>query len=191
MTAAALLLMYQIALALFVGLGPIFILCLIFEQTKPLFHKWLMYGIATLFSLAVLNFVVSLVLGLTLRVAAALWASDTVNKILGISAEGFSNQALEQGGLGLLMTVLILSTPPMAAAFFNATLGQFYTYSGINPGGSSNIPGPQGQPPGSYTPQPVTTPVPTRNDTPTNWVTRAASSSPSAQQDAIKPPPQT
>lgn len=34
MAAGAMLLMFNLAIALFVGLGPIFILCLIFEQTK-------------------------------------------------------------------------------------------------------------------------------------------------------------
>jgi len=34
MAAGAMLLMFNLAIALFVGIGPIFILCLIFEQTK-------------------------------------------------------------------------------------------------------------------------------------------------------------
>ncbi|MET0934635.1 MAG: type IV secretion system protein, partial [Luteibacter sp.] len=41
---AAMLLLNKIALALFVGFGPIFILCLLFDQTKQLFSKWLLYG---------------------------------------------------------------------------------------------------------------------------------------------------
>jgi type IV secretion system protein VirB6 len=161
MTAGALLLMYQIALALFIGLGPLFILCLIFEPTKQLFHKWLMYGIGTLFSLAVLNFVVSLVLELTLRVAGALWATNIITSITGDKAEGFTNQALQQGGLGLLMTVLLISTPPMAAMFFQGTLGQFYSYSQVDPNQRSS--GQQGQPPGAYTPQP-NPPAPSPSD---------------------------
>ncbi len=40
-------LFYEVALALFIGLGPLFILCLLFEQTKTLFQKWLFYGIGT------------------------------------------------------------------------------------------------------------------------------------------------
>ncbi|MBS7777355.1 type IV secretion system protein [Acidovorax sp. CCYZU-2555] len=150
MTAGAMLLMYKVAMALFIGLGPLFILCLIFEQTKSMFHRWLMYGLATLFSLAVLNFMVSIVLELTLRVAAAMWASTAINAITGANAEGFTNQALQQGGIGLLMTVLLVSTPPMAAAFFGGTMGQFMSYAQVNGGGSVNRPGPQGQPPGSW-----------------------------------------
>uniref|UniRef100_UPI003D3036BD type IV secretion system protein n=1 Tax=Klebsiella pneumoniae TaxID=573 RepID=UPI003D3036BD len=35
-----------------VGLGPLFILCLLFDQTKQLFQRWLFYGIGTMFSMA-------------------------------------------------------------------------------------------------------------------------------------------
>lgn len=149
MAAAAMLLLYKFALALFIGLGPLFILCLIFEQTKSLFQRWLLYGIGTIFSMAVLAFVSSLVLQLSLRVAAALWSADIINTITGQGAEGFSTQAMEQGGVGLLLTVLIISVPPMAAMFFQGTLGNFMYFSAFGAGAASR-PGPQGQPPGSY-----------------------------------------
>ncbi len=41
-------------MALFIGLGPLFIPCLLFDQTKDLFKRWLLYGIGTVFSMAVL-----------------------------------------------------------------------------------------------------------------------------------------
>ena len=144
MAAAAMLLLYQFTLAIFIGLGPLFILCLIFDQTKALFQRWLLYGIGTIFSMAVLAFVSSLVLQLSLRVAAALWTATTINTITGNTAEGFSTQALEQGGLGLLMTVLIISVPPLAAMFFQGTVGAFYFNSAFGQGGG-NRQGPNGQ----------------------------------------------
>jgi type IV secretion system protein VirB6 len=150
MAAGAMLLLYQFTIALFIGLGPLFILCLIFDQTRDLFRRWLMYGIGTLFSMATLSFVSALVLQLTLRVDAALWATDIINLITSQNAEGFSNQALQQGGVGLLMTVLIISAPPMAAMFFQGTMGNFLTYSAFASTHSGNQLGPQGQPPGSY-----------------------------------------
>lgn len=150
MTAGAMLLMFQVAMALFVGLGPLFILCLIFEQTKPMFQRWLMYGLSTLFSLAVLNVMVAIVLELTLRVARALWSAHIVTAITDASAEGFTNQALQQGGIGLLMTVLLISTPPMAAAFFGGMVGQFISYATVNGGSNINRQGPQGQVPGMW-----------------------------------------
>ncbi|RDS83377.1 type IV secretion system protein [Dyella psychrodurans] len=147
MTAAVMLLMYQFTIALFIGLGPLFILCLIFEQTKSLFHKWLMYGIGTLFSLAVLNVVTSMVLQLSTGVAAGMWAATLIPSFTPGMTEGLSHQALEQGGIGMLLTLLIITVPPMTANFFQGTLGGFMHYSAFNP--SSGSPGPQGQPPGS------------------------------------------
>lgn len=125
MVAGAMLLLYQFTIALFVGLGPLFILCLMFDQTKELFRKWLMYGIGTFFSLAMLNVVTTICLELTIGVAGALWSANFINNLVGLGAEGLSNQAMQQGGIGLLMTVLIVSVPPMAAAFFSGTVGHF------------------------------------------------------------------
>lgn len=151
MAAGAMLLLYQFTMAIFVGLGPLFILCLIFDQTKSLFQRWLLYGIGTLFSIAVLYVVTSIVLKLTENVAAALWGAEVINSILDTGSEGFSSQALQQGGIGLLLTVLIVSVPPLAAAFFQGTVGNFLTYSAFGGGfGRAAHPGPQGQPPGSY-----------------------------------------
>jgi type IV secretion system protein VirB6 len=149
MAAAAMLLLYEITLALVIGLAPLFIMCLIFEQTKGLFQKWLLYGIGTLFSMGVLAFISSLVLQLTLKVAEALWAASIVNAITGMGAEGFTSQSMQQGGIGLLMTVLIVSSPPLAAMFFQGTVGNFLTYSAFGTGSHSRL-GPHGQPPGSY-----------------------------------------
>ncbi|MBB4756511.1 MULTISPECIES: type IV secretion system protein [Xanthomonas] len=52
--AGSMMLLYRIAMALFVGFGPLFILCLLFEKTKSLFQRWLFYGIGTFFSMSVL-----------------------------------------------------------------------------------------------------------------------------------------
>ncbi|WP_426702132.1 type IV secretion system protein [Rhodanobacter sp. Col0626] len=148
MAAGAMLLMYNLAIALVVGLGPLFILCLIFEKTKGLFQRWLMYGIGTLFSMAMLSFISSIVLDVTARAAAAIWATGLINTLTQSQSEGLTTQAMEQGGIGLLMTMLIISAPPMAAMFFQGTLGNFMAYSAFN--GAGSRPGPQGQPPGSY-----------------------------------------
>lgn len=151
LAAGAMLLMYNLALALIVGLGPLFILCLIFEKTKGLFQRWLMYGIGTIFSMAMLSFVSSIVLDVTARAAGAIWATGFINILTQSQSEGLTTQAMEQGGIGLLMTVLIISAPPMAAMFFQGTLGSFMPYSSFR--GVESRPGPQGQPPGSYAPQ--------------------------------------
>ena len=148
MVAGAMLLLYQFAITLFIGLGPLFILCLIFDQTKELFRKWLMYGIGTLFSMAMLAVVTSIAMRMCLSVAEALWSANVINSFTGFGSEGLSSLALQQGGIGLLMTALIISVPSMAGMFFQGTLGSLTTYSVF--GGGTSRPGPQGQPPGAW-----------------------------------------
>lgn len=148
MAAGAMLLLYQFAMALFIGLGPLFILCLLFEQTKELFRRWLLYGLGTVFSMAMLSVVCAMVLGLTLKISEAFWAAKFVNAFLGNDTEGVTSQAMQQGGIGLLLTVLIISVPPMAAVFFQGTMGTFFAFPQFTSGPSRL--GPQGQPPGAY-----------------------------------------
>ncbi|MCW0422166.1 hypothetical protein NB713_000109 [Xanthomonas sacchari] len=119
-----------------------------FEQTKDLFKKWLYYVLGTLFSMAMLSVVSAMVLKFTVKVAGAYWAMKLIP--LG-NAEGLSSQALQQGGIGLLMTLLIVSVPPMAAALWQGSMASFMHFSAFA-GGAASTPGPQGQPPGSYAP---------------------------------------
>lgn len=126
MTGAAMLLLYEVAMAMFIGFGPIFILCLLFDATKSLFQRWLLYGIGTLFSMAVLSAMVALATKVVVAVAGAFWATAAAGSLLGMNfSEGFMGIALQQGGIGILLTVLLISTPPMAASFFSGTLGHF------------------------------------------------------------------
>ncbi|MCC4589472.1 Type IV secretion system protein virB6, partial [Xanthomonas sp. NCPPB 1067] len=67
------------------------------------------------------------------------------------SAEGLSSQALQQGGIGLIMTLLIISVPTLAAAVWQGSMGNFMHFSAFS-GGAASTPGPQGQPAGSYVP---------------------------------------
>ena len=131
----AMLLMYKIAMALFIGLGPLFILTLMFEQTKSFFAKWLYYGIGTMFSLGVLAFMVAVALKMIIAVAAAFAVQYAVATALGGSTEGVSGMAMQQGGLGIILTLLIVTAPAMAAAFFQGTLGHFNYGSAFGGGG--------------------------------------------------------
>ncbi|WP_208453272.1 type IV secretion system protein [Burkholderia cepacia] len=136
MAAGSMLLMYQFALAVFIGLGPLFIMCLIFDRTRPLFDKWLQYGLGVIFSMALLSFISSLVLNLMLRVAGGYWTASVINHLTGQGTEGFTSQSMEQGGIGLMMTVLIISVPPIAGNFFGGTLGSFMAYSAFGGAGA-------------------------------------------------------
>ncbi|QWF15275.1 type IV secretion system protein [Lysobacter capsici] len=126
----ALLLMYKVALALFVGLGPLFILSLLFEQTKSLFSRWLFYGIGTMFSMAVLSFMVTIAMKIVGAVAlqtAMKYTTALALNGMGVPVDmpSVSSLAMQQGGLGLVLTVLLVTIPPMAASFFQGALGQF------------------------------------------------------------------
>jgi len=125
MAAGTMLLLYQFTLAMFIGLGPLFILCLIFEQTKELFRKWLLYGIGTLFSMAMLSVVTAMAMKFEAKVAIALWVTKAVNGILGNDVEGLSAQAMQQCGVGVILTMLIITMPAAAAMFFQGTLAGF------------------------------------------------------------------
>lgn len=128
--AGAMLLLNKIALALFVGFGPIFIVCLLFDQTKQLFSKWLLYGIGTVFSLATLSVMVTIAMKMMAAVTAAFLARYYAGLALGTSSnDGLNSMALQQGGLGFLLSTLIIMAPPIAATFFQGTLAQFQTYS--------------------------------------------------------------
>jgi type IV secretion system protein VirB6 len=156
----ALLLLYKLALALFVGFGPLFILSLLFEQTKSLFSRWLYYGIGTMFSLAVLSFVVAVAMKMVLAVAGTFALQYAIALGTGASTEGVNSMAMQQGGLGLILTVLLIMTPPMAAAFFGGTLGNFSGYSQFGSTGQPRDSTGRQMGQGGYVPQPVQTTQP-------------------------------
>ncbi len=112
--AGSMLLLYKIAMALFIGLGPLFILCLLFDQTKDMFKRWLFYGIGTMLSMAVLAAMVSIALDMVIRVSVSFWARAAFNEwiLQDGAADGFTSQAMQQGGMGLILTTLILTLPP-------------------------------------------------------------------------------
>ena len=140
MTGAAMLLLYEVAMAMFIGFGPIFILCLLFDATKSLFQRWLLYGIGTLFSMAVLSAMVAIATKVVVSVAGAFWATAAAGSLLGLNFnDGFVGIAVQQGGIGLLLTILLISTPPMAASFFQGTLGSFMHYSALGSGPGAGV----------------------------------------------------
>ncbi|MCS3810062.1 hypothetical protein [Xanthomonas sp. 4461] len=93
-------------------------------------------------------------LKLATKFAIALWVAKGITGLMGNSTEGLSSQALQQGGIGLLLTTLIITMPTVAAALWQGSMGKFMAYSAFGTAGASSAaPGPQGQPPGSYVPQ--------------------------------------
>ncbi|MGO1072777.1 type IV secretion system protein [Lysobacter sp. CA199] len=119
----------KIAMALFIGTGPFFILCLLFDQTKALFQKWLFFGIATMMTMAVLITMTTIAIDMTLAVGGAFWVTNR----FGLGSESLMSMALQQGGLGMILSALIITAPPMAGMFFNGVMGSYY--------GTNNFPG--------------------------------------------------
>lgn len=130
----ALLLTYKVALALFVGLGPLFILSLLFNATKGMFSKWLYYGIGTTFSLGVLSFMVAVAMKMVAVVALAMFVKYQIIMQGSGVTEGMNSVAMQQAGLGVILTVLLIATPPIAAMFFQGTLANFSAYSQFGQG---------------------------------------------------------
>jgi type IV secretion system protein VirB6 len=149
----ALLVMYKVGLALFVGFAPLFMMCLIFRSTHALFQKWLLYGIGTMFAQALMAAMAVLCFKVVLATATAFGAQYAIAAGMGQPQQSVSSLAMLQGGIGLLLTLLLVTVPPMAAYFFQGTLGSYVAYSmfggGISGGGAAAAgPGPQGQPVG-------------------------------------------
>jgi hypothetical protein len=128
--AGAFLLTLKVAMALFISLGPIFIMCLLFKQTTQLFWKWLYYGLSTMFATAMLAVVSDIAMDLVENISGALFVSDLFTNLLGSAAlsgntAGIMQASMQQLGLGLILSTLLISTPPMAAQFFNGVMGPF------------------------------------------------------------------
>ncbi|BAV98903.1 MULTISPECIES: type IV secretion system protein [Bacteria] len=133
---------------------------LMFERTKSMFARWLQYGLGTMFSMAVLSFTVTVAMKMVAAVAANFATQYLTMMALGAGdSPGVNTMALQQGGLGIFLTVLILSVPPMASSFFQGALGNFVPQSifGANaaasrqesPGGHQSNRYQQGAPGGS------------------------------------------
>ena len=128
--AGTMLIMYRIAIALFVGFAPIFILCLLFKRTAPLFQKWLYFGLATIFSSVMLGIMSEISMDLIGNVFGGSVAGNFVAKIIGESGPtGIMETVTQQLGLGLMLSTLLITVPPMAGMWFN---GMMATYSGYN-----------------------------------------------------------
>lgn len=140
--AGTMLIMYRIAMSLFIGFAPLFILSLLFKKTAPLFQKWLYYGIATIFSSVLLAVMADIATDLTGDVAASLFILDKLTSLVtnGDGAEGVMQAATQQLGLGLILSTLLITVPPMAGMWFHGVMGNFNAYSPLTDRWNNNNP---------------------------------------------------
>ena len=124
--AGTMLIMFRIAIALFIGFAPIFILCLLFKKTAPLFQKWLNYGLATIFSSVMLGVMADIAMDLVSNIAI----TDAVTRIASIlgggNLSGIMQTVTQQLGLGLVLSTLLIVVPPMAGAWFSGLMASYY-----------------------------------------------------------------
>ena len=127
------LIIYRVAMALFVGFAPFFILCLMFKKTTPYFSKWLNYGLATMFSTALLAAMASISTDLVKIIAQSQYKYSKIASITGIitgeSVTGIFNSAMNQLGLGLMLSTVLIVVPPMAGNWFNGMMGTFASFN--------------------------------------------------------------
>ena len=131
------LIIYRVAMALFVGFAPFFILCLMFKKTTPYFSKWLNYGLATMFSSALLAAMASISTDLVEIIARAQFKSEMLGVTFEIITGSHSNgdvsgvfqSAMNQLGLGLMLSTVLIIVPPMAGSWFNGMMGTFASYN--------------------------------------------------------------
>ena len=127
------LIIYRVAMALFVGFAPFFILCLMFKKTTPYFSKWLNYGLATMFSSALLAAMASISTDLVRIIAQSQYKyskiASVTSIITGESVTGIFNSAMNQLGLGLMLSTVLIVVPPMAGNWFNGMMGTFASFN--------------------------------------------------------------
>ncbi|MBB1117586.1 type IV secretion system protein [Stenotrophomonas sp. W1S232] len=132
---SAMMVLNRFMLAILLGLGPFFVLCLVFKQGEGLFRGWLSALVACQVSLAVLSVAISLAMDLVVAMGATLWLSDTLLADgLGVDAGGIYNMARLQAATGLILSTLILGAPPAAAGLFRSAVANFNPYSPFNKG---------------------------------------------------------
>lgn len=143
--AGTLLIMFRIAMALFVGFAPIFILCLLFKKTAPLFQKWLYYGLSTIFSGVMLGVMADISMDLVGNITVPAASVDFISTVFtGEGTKGIMQMVTQQLGLGLMLSTLLITVPPMAGMWFNGVMASYSGYNAMQGWGSGQPATPPG-----------------------------------------------
>ena len=139
--AGALLLLNEIALSLAILTAPAFILCLLYDPTKQYFQGWLKFFLGSLLTMAVLSVMVTIGLKVMLVYAAKVLGEYGVGAAVAGSASqdrpGIAQITIMQGGLGLMMSTLMITAPLLVGNLIGSSLGGF---SGYNMFTGGNVP---------------------------------------------------
>ena len=139
--AGALLLRNEIALSLAILTAPAFILCLLYDPTKQYFQGWLKFFLGSLLTMAVLSVMVTIGLKVMLVYATKVLGEYGVGVAVAGSASqdrpGIAQITIMQGGLGLMMSTLMITAPLLVGNLIGSSLGGF---SGYNMFSGGNVP---------------------------------------------------
>ena len=146
--AGALLLLNEIALSLAILTAPAFILCLLYDPTKQYFQGWLKFFLGSLLTMAVLSVMVTIGLKVMLVYATKVLGEYGVGAAVAGSASqdrpGIAQITIMQGGLGLMMSTLMITAPLLVGNLIGSSLGGFSGYNmfsgGNAPRDSNNNP---------------------------------------------------
>ena len=137
------LILYRVAMALFIGFSPFFILCLMFKKTTPYFTKWLNYGLATIFSSVLLAAMAAICTDLVELIAERQFASAALFSAFGLNSVGIFSSSMNQLGLGLMLSTVLIIVPPMAGNWFNGVMGGYFAANYMdrwnNPNGQNTV----------------------------------------------------
>ena len=137
--AGALLLLNEIALSLAILTSPAFILCLLYDPTKQYFKGWLKFFLGSLLTMAVLSVMVTIGLKVMLVYATKVLGEYGVGAAVAGSASqdrpGIAQITIMQGGLGLMMSTLMITAPLLVGNLIGSSLG-FNTYNPLQGGNS-------------------------------------------------------
>ena len=122
-----------------------------FKKTTPYFSKWLNYGLATMFSSALLAAMASISTDLVEIIARAQFKSEMLGVTFEIITGSHSNgdvsgvfqSAMNQLGLGLMLSTVLIIVPPMAGNWFNGVMGGYFAANYMdrwnNPNGQNTV----------------------------------------------------
>ena len=120
MVGGLLSLINEIAVGLGIVFAPIFIIALMFKQTAPMFFGWMKYMVTAMITMGVLSVMVSIATKIIGLFTGAAWLLT----LTGAAASLPTLQAsMLSAGLGVIVTVLMVTVPGMVATFFGTSMG--------------------------------------------------------------------
>ena len=91
-----------------------------FKKTATPVSKWLYYGLATIFSSVMLGVMAEISMDLVGNIAITDAVSNIAAALTGGNVGGIMQTVTQQLGLGLMLSTLLITVPPMAGAWLTA-----------------------------------------------------------------------